>query len=100
MGNDRAAGRAAGRERHFRNLSAARREGEPSSMTLLVKDANTAVQALATALDANGSLVPIHVPAAGNAQGVAVPVGPQNPLPVVNTAAAPAADGSGTVATG
>ena len=69
-------------------------------MTLLVKDANTAVQALATALDGNGSLVPVHVPAASNAQGVAAPVGPQNPLPVVNTAAAAASDGSGTVATG
>ncbi len=69
-------------------------------MTLLVKDANTAVQALATALDGNGSLVPVHVPAASNAQGVATPVGPQNPLPVVNTAAAAASDGSGTVATG
>jgi hypothetical protein len=68
-------------------------------MTLLVKDANTAVQALATALDGNGSLVPVHVPAASNAQGVAVPVGPQNPLPVVNIAAT-ASDGSGTVATG
>jgi hypothetical protein len=69
-------------------------------MTLLVKDANSAVQALATAFDGNGSLVPVHVPAASNAQGVAVPIGPQNPLPVVNSAAAPAGDGSGTVATG
>lgn len=69
-------------------------------MTLLVKDANTAVQALATALDGNGNLVPVHVPAVGNAQGVATPVGPQNPLPVVNTTATPAGDGSGTVATG
>jgi hypothetical protein len=69
-------------------------------MTLLVKDANTAVQSLATMLDRNGSLVPVHVPAASNAQGVAVPVGPQNPLPVVTTAAVPASDGSGAVATG
>src|SRR4051812_30669705 len=69
-------------------------------MTLLVKDANTAVQALATALDGNGSLAPVHVAAASNAPGVAVPVGPQNPLPVVNTAAVPASDGSDTVATG
>ena len=69
-------------------------------MTLLVKDANTTVQSLATALDGNGNLVPLHVPAATDAQGVAVPVGPQNPLPVVNTAAAAASDGSGTVATG
>lgn len=69
-------------------------------MTLLVKDANTAVQALATTLDGNGSLVPVHVPAASNTQGVATPVGPQNPLPVVNTAATAAGDGSGAVATG
>lgn len=68
-------------------------------MTLLVKDANTAVQALATILDGNGSLVPVHVPAVANAQGVATPVGSQNPLPVVNTAAT-ASDGSDTVATG
>ena len=35
-----------------------------------------------------------------NAQGVATPVGAQNPLPVINTAAAAASDGSGAVATG
>jgi hypothetical protein len=69
-------------------------------MTLLVKDANTAVQPLATALDANGSLVPLHVPAASDAQGVAIPVGPRHPLPVVNTAASAAGDGSGAVAVG
>ena len=69
-------------------------------MTLLVKDANTAVQSLATALDANGNLVPVHAPAATSGQGVAAPVGPQNPLPVVNTAGAPASDGSGAVAAG
>src|SRR5207302_6667860 len=69
-------------------------------MTLLVKDANTAVQSLSTVIDGNGNLVPVHAPAASNAQGVASPVGPQNPLPVVNTAAIAARDGSGTVATG
>jgi len=69
-------------------------------MTLLVKDANTAVQPLATAADGNGNLVPLHAPAATDAQGVASAVGPQNPLPVVNTAATAAGDGSGTVATG
>jgi hypothetical protein len=69
-------------------------------MTLLVKDANTSVQSLSTVIDANGSLVPMHTPAAANAQGVASPVGPQNPLPVVNTAGVAASDGSGTVATG
>jgi hypothetical protein len=69
-------------------------------MTLLVKDANTTVQSLSTVVDGNGSLVPLHAPAAANAQGVASPVGPQNPLPVVNTAGSAASDGSGTVATG
>jgi hypothetical protein len=69
-------------------------------MTLLVKDANTMVQSLATEIDGNGNLVPLHAPAATNAQGVSTPVGPQNPLPVINTAAAVARDGSGTLATG
>ena len=69
-------------------------------MTLLVKDANTTVQSLSTEVDGNGNLVPVHAPAATNAQGVSTPVGPQNPLPVINTAGAVASDGSGTVATG
>ncbi|HVC56395.1 MAG TPA: hypothetical protein VND95_10590 [Stellaceae bacterium] len=69
-------------------------------MTLLVKDANTAVQSLATAVDGNANLVPVHAPAATDAQGVASPVGPQNPLPVVNTAGSAATDGSGTLAAG
>ena len=69
-------------------------------MTLFVKDANTTVQSLATEIDGNGNLVPLHAPAATNAQGVASPVGPQNPLPVINTAGAVASDGSGTLATG
>lgn len=68
-------------------------------MTLYVKDANTAVQPLATVVDGGGNLVPLHAPAAANG-GVAAPVGPQNPLPVVNTAGAAASDGSGTVAAG
>src|SRR5579864_5874340 len=68
-------------------------------MTLLVKDANTTIQSLSTEPDGSGNLVPVHVPASVN-QGVASPVGPQNPLPVVNTAGASASDGSGTVATG
>jgi len=42
----------------------------------------------------------VHSPAATNAQGVATPVGPQNPLPVVNTAGNAASDGSGTLAAG
>src|SRR5713226_8048938 len=69
-------------------------------MTLLVKDANTTVQSLSTEVDGNGNLVPVHAPALTNAQGVATPVGLQNPLPVMNTAGAVASDGSGTVATG
>ncbi len=69
-------------------------------MTLFVKDANTAVQALSTAIDGNGNLVPVHAPAATNAQGVSTPVGPQNPLPVINAAGAAASDGSGAVAAG
>src|SRR5271170_6350179 len=68
-------------------------------MTLLVKDANTTVQSLSTELDGSGNLVPVHAPALVSA-GVASPVGPQNPLPVINTAGAAASDGSGTVATG
>src|SRR6266700_568422 len=69
-------------------------------MTLFVKDANTTVQPLATAVDGNGNRVPVHAPASTNAQGVSTPVGPQNPLPVINTAGAVASDGSGTLATG
>jgi hypothetical protein len=68
-------------------------------MTLLVKDANTTVQSLSTELDGSGNLVPLHAPASVSA-GIASPVGPQNPLPVINTAGAAAGDGSGTVATG
>ena len=68
-------------------------------MTLLVKDANTTIQSLSTEPDGSGNLVPVHAPASVVA-GVASPVGPQNPLPVVNTAGASASDGSGTVATG
>jgi hypothetical protein len=69
-------------------------------MTLLVKDANTTVQSLSTEVDGNGNLVPLHAPASTSATGVATPVGPTNPLPVVNTAGAVASDGSGTLATG
>lgn len=68
-------------------------------MTLLVKDANTTVQSLSTEIDGSGNLVPVHAPAAV-AAGVAIPVGPTNPLPVINTAGAAASDGSGSVAAG
>ena len=43
-------------------------------MTLLVKDANTTVQSLATEVDGNGNLVPVHAPATTNAQGVSTTV--------------------------
>jgi hypothetical protein len=69
-------------------------------MTLLVKDANTTVQPLSTETDGNGNLVPVHAPASTNAQGVSTPVGPTNPMPVINVAGAVASDGSGAVATG
>jgi hypothetical protein len=68
-------------------------------MTLLVKDANTTIQSLSTEFDSSGNLVPVHAPASVSA-GVASPVGPANPLPVINTAGAVASDGSGSVATG
>jgi hypothetical protein len=68
-------------------------------MTLLVKDANTTVQSLATEPDGSGNLVPLHA-AASVVAGVASPVGPGNPLPVINTAGSAASDGSGAVATG
>ena len=75
-------------------------EQKGSPMTLLVKDANTSVQSLATVTDGNGNLVPAHATASTNAQGIAAPVGPQNPLPVVNTAGNAASDGSGMLAAG
>src|SRR6266404_2464959 len=63
-------------------------------MTLLVKDANTTVQSLATEVDGNGNLVPVHAPATTNAQGVSTAIGPQNPLPVINAAGAAAGGAS------
>ncbi|MBV9861898.1 MAG: hypothetical protein JO267_07095 [Alphaproteobacteria bacterium] len=69
-------------------------------MTLLVKDANTTVQSLSTVLDQSANLVPVHAPGALDAQGVAVPVSSQNPLPVVPMTVIAAADGSGTIGTG
>lgn len=68
-------------------------------MALLVKDANTATQAIATGVDSSGNLVPVHAPAA-ILGGVATPVGPTAPLPVINTAGSAAIDGSATVAAG
>ena len=54
-------------------------------MTLLVKDANTTTQSISTQVDTAGNLVPVHAPAA-IAGGVATPVGPTAPLPVINAA--------------
>lgn len=68
-------------------------------MPLLVKDANTQVQLLSTSVDSSGNLVPVHIPAA-LIGGVAVPASAVTPLPVVNTAAAPAIDGSGSIVAG
>ncbi|HEY1260234.1 MAG TPA: hypothetical protein VGF34_13385 [Stellaceae bacterium] len=68
-------------------------------MTLLIKDANTSVQAISTGVDVAGNLVPVHA-SASLAGGVATPVSSAAPLPVINAAGAVAADGSGTVANG
>jgi hypothetical protein len=81
----------------FRNsLISARKE---SNLTLLVKDANTTTQSISTQADVAGNLVPVHAPAAITG-GVATPVGPTAPLPVINAAGVAAIDGSGTVAAG
>jgi hypothetical protein len=66
---------------------------------LLVKDANTQVQSLSTNVDGTGNLVPVHIPAA-LIGGVAVPASAMTPLPVVNAAAGPAVDGSGSIMAG
>jgi hypothetical protein len=73
--------------------------GRSRSLTLLVKDANTTTQSISTQIDSAGNLVPVHAPAAV-AGGVAIPVGPTAPLPVINAAGSAAIDGSGTVVTG
>ncbi len=68
-------------------------------MTLLVKDANTTTQPISTQVDVAGNLVPVHAPAAVIG-GIATPVGPTAPLPVINTCGAAAIDGSATVVAG
>src|SRR6516164_1654317 len=68
-------------------------------LTLLVKDANTTTQPISTQSDVAGNLVPVHA-AAAVIGGIATPVGPTAPLPVTNTAAAAAIDGSATVVAG
>ena len=68
-------------------------------MALLVKDANTTTQSLATGVDSSGNLVPVHASAILVA-GVATPVSGITPLPVINSAGSPAIDGSGMVQSG
>ncbi len=68
-------------------------------MTLLVKDANTATQSISTQTDVAGNLVPVHAPASMSG-GIATPVGPSAPFPVINAAGGAAIDGSGTVVSG
>ncbi len=68
-------------------------------MTLLVRDANAAIQPLSTGIDGSGNLVALHVPAA-LVSGLATPVSAVAPLPVINSAGSAAADGSGTIAAG
>ena len=68
-------------------------------MTLLVKDANTTTQPISTQSDVAGNLVPVHAPAA-LIGGIATPVSPTAPLPVMNTSGSAAVDGSATVTVG
>jgi hypothetical protein len=68
-------------------------------MTLLVKDANTQVQSLATQSDVAGCLACVNVPASIVA-GVAQPNSRGAPLAVINTAGAAAFDGSGAIGLG
>jgi hypothetical protein len=67
-------------------------------MTLLVKDADTTTQPIATQTDSAGNLVPVHVSALA-VNGIAIPIGPSNPLPVAPGGSI-ANDGSGTIANG
>lgn len=75
-----------------------RSEGD-HGLTLLVKDANTTTQPIATQSDVAGNLVPMHAPSAV-VGGIATPVSATAPLPVINTAGAAAVDGSGTIVAG
>jgi len=65
----------------------------------LVKDANTTTQPISTQSDVAGNLVPVHAPAA-LIGGIATPVSPTAPLPVMNTSGSAAVDGSATVTVG
>jgi hypothetical protein len=68
-------------------------------LSLLVKDANATTQSISTQADVAGNLVPLHAPAT-LAGGIATPVSPSAPLPVINAAGAVAIDGSGTLVSG
>jgi len=68
-------------------------------LTLLVKDANTTTQPISTQSGVAGNLVSVHAPASVIG-GIATPVGPTAPLPVINTAGAAAIDGSASVVAG
>ena len=65
-------------------------------MTLLVKDANSQPQPIATQSDIAGNIVPVHVPASVIA-GVATPVSAANPLPVQVAEGTLSVDGSTTI---
>ena len=67
-------------------------------MTLPVADSNTIITPSATQQDAGGSPAPVY-PAALIVDGVATPVGPDNPLPVAGQVSI-ASDGSGTITCG
>jgi hypothetical protein len=67
-------------------------------MTLLVKDADTTTRPIATQTDSAGNLVPVHVSALA-VNGIAIPIGPSNPLPVAQGGSI-ASDGSGAIANG
>jgi hypothetical protein len=66
------------------------------TITLLIKDAQSQQQPIATQSDIAGNLVPVHVPASVIA-GVATPVSAANPLPVSVAEGTVAVDGSTTI---
>jgi hypothetical protein len=68
-------------------------------MPIAIKDANTTVVAISTQSDVAGALVPMHIPAS-LIGGIATPVSPTAPLPVVQGAGSAAIDGSGVIIAG
>jgi hypothetical protein len=67
-------------------------------MTIPVEDSNATNALTATQPDPNGNPVPVY-PAALVVDGVAMPLGPGNPLPVAGQVSV-ASDGSGTITCG